>query len=412
MKQYIFLFLINPLLGFLFAIRSNSVLIVKNALFLYIIFVGATIVISSGTDADFYANEFVQSNNIWFEEGFTGAFNFLIKNFTDSSELYMPSIIFIGSYFSASKYLFTFLGSLFVAFAISRCYYIIRTQYVTNSSSIWNYLIIAFVFICGPVWSINGRFWLAFWFFLLIVLTYFSTAKIKYIYYALAIALIHNGFSIAICILFLYVFTYKYFWAQKLYIVMIIFAYLFSSFANDLIVNNSSFLGGGYERKAITYAKDVVEYQENNNGKVADSTPGFVIQRTWILKNILPLLILTSFFSLRKLKDKRLIIFYNFILLFFSFSVFFQDVPSLGGRYWFIWSFFTILFFLILYSSKIILPKVPKYLSYGIFIFCCYVGLRFELVQTSYAMVLGNPFLLSIIYEDNISIRDLLTLIF
>lgn len=403
MKNYLLLFLINPLIGILNALKSNKTKVIQYSLFIYILFIGATFIVQDGTDIEHYYTRFAESHQLWKIQGFDAVFEKFIASFIDSSELFMPIIILIGSIFSDSTYLFTFIVSFFVAIAVSNCYKIIRLVYLTNSKPYINYLIICLLFFFGPAWSINGRFWLTFWFFLYILLKYLNDKKFKTLLYLFPLILIHNGFILAILIVYLYYSTHQYIWSRNFYIILIIGSYVFSVFAGELILEYSSLIGGGYEKKAVTYAKDVVEYQAENNVNI---DPSFIVQRNLVLSKILPIILLFSYFYLRKIKDKKINDFYNFILLFYSFSVFFYDVPSLGGRYWFILSFITLLFFLYIYYSNFRMPFLFNYLNFIVLFFCIYVGIRFELVQTSFGIIIGNVFLLPFIQENNMSMRD------
>lgn len=412
MKNYLILFLINPLLGFITAIRSNSIQIVRWGVFMYILVLGSTFIVSNGSDVSHYAAKFEKGHKLWYFYGFEAVWSDFVKNFLESSELLMPSVILIFSYISGSKYFFTFIISIFVGIALSNVYVTIRKHYINNTSSFNNLLVLIFIFICGPCWTINGRFWLAFWIFTNIVLNYLIHKDKKWFFYVLPIVFIHNGIFLAIVIFYFYHYTHKYIWSQPLYVCMIIGAYVLSTFANSFVLEYSQIFGGGYEKKAITYAKNVVEYQAENTEKSLSEIPSFIIYRSWVLNNILPILMFISYFGLRYLKMSLIKDFYKLILLFFSFVVFFKDVPSLGGRYWLIWSFLTILFFMYIISSNISLNFASKYLAYFIFLFCAYVGIRFELVQTSYGMLIGNLLLLPLIQSENMSIRDFLEYIF
>lgn len=412
MKNYLILFLFNPLLGFIVAVKTNSLQVVRWGIFMYILFLGSSFIVNKGTDISHYAEIFGKAHMLWYSNGFGAVWTNFKNSFLESSELFMPTVIFIFSTFSGSTYFFTFIISIFVGIAISNVYVTIRKYYINNPSSSNNLFVLIFILVCGPSWSINGRFWLAFWVFMYIVLNYLIYKDKKWLFYALPIIFIHNGAILAITILYFYHYTHKYLWSQSLYVGMIIGAYILSTFANSFILEYSEILGGGYEKKAITYAKNVVEYQEENTGQLISETPSFIVQRDWILSNVLPILMFLSYFVLRYLKLGLVKDFYKFILLFFSFVVFFKDVPSLGGRYWLVWSYFTILFFMYITTSKISINYASKYLAYFIVLFCAYVGIRFELVQTSYWMLIGNLFLLPFFQSENMSVRDFLALIF
>lgn len=400
------------MLGFTTAVKTNSTKVVRLGIFLYILVVGSTFIVSKGTDVSHYAEKFEDVNKLWYSNGFEAVLTNFLNSILESSELLMPTVILIFSSISGSTYLFTFVISIFVGIAISNVYVTIRQYYINNPSSFNNLLVLIFIFVCGPAWSINGRFWLTFWVFTYIVLNYLIHKDKKWLLYALPIVFIHNGAVLALAIFYFYHYTHKYVWSQSLYVSMIIGAYIFSTFANSFILEYSQILGGGYEKKAMTYAKIVVEYQEENAGQLVSEIPSFIIQRGLILINVLPVLMFISYFGLRYLKMGLIKDYYKFILLFFSFVVFFKDVPSLGGRYWLIWSFLTLLFFIYIISCKIYLNFLSKYLAYFIVLFCAYVGIRFELVQTSYGVLIGNPFLLPLIQSENMSVRDLLALIF
>jgi len=121
---------------------------------------------------------------------------------------------------------------------------------------------------------------------------------------------------------------------------------------------------------------------------------------------------LLTYFGLKHIKEAVVVDYYKFILLFYSFVIFFQHTPSLGGRYLQIWSLLSIFFLMFIISKKILKNYIFKTAAYTIFLFFAYVGIRLEMVQTSFGVFFGNVFLLPLILSNNMSAKEFIFYIF
>lgn len=369
-----------------------------------------TMKVDPTADIGAYYNKFLLSHNVWLNEGVLGAFSLFLNQSLSSSEFFMNFVIFMTSALGKKEVWFTaFLGvisSYFIIEVLKELYYRFNQNQISFNSKIKMLLLICVSF-SSISWTINGRYWLAFWVFCLLLFRFLNQVEKnnlnwkKLLPLLLFIPSIHAGWLPIIVIFSIFILTYRYKASRNIYLFVFLFANLLRPFSIEYISQFSGYLGGGYASKAKIYT-GIFEYQVNTDTDEV-YVPWFITWKTRTYTTLLPGLFFLMYFFY---KDRTVWgrNFENWILVIGSLAVLVFDIPSLGGRTTGVWSAF-MLFYLLIRFSKGDIPVFLKPALFSVAAIFMFVMLRLELVAINGYYLIGNIFIA--LFSDNESIRDL-----
>lgn len=406
------MFLISPLVVLILGFRTNNPKVFWITLRLFMIGSSVTMKVDPTSDLGAYYKIFLLSHNEWLNEGISGAFTFFLSQTASSSEPALNLLIFLSSALGREEFWLTasigILASYFIIEVLKELY-----NRFKNSEKEFNGKIKILLLVClsfsSISWTINGRYWLAFWVFSLLILRFFKQVEKnnhnlkKLLPLLLFVPAIHAGWLVIILVFLGFVLTYRLKYARKLYLTIFILVNFLRPFAVDYVTQFSGYLGGGYASKANIYV-GVLDYQNNSDIEQNVHTPWFIIWKIKTYTTLIPVIFFLMFFFYKDSSEWGINL-ENWILVIGSLAVLVYDIPSLGGRTTGVWSAFMLFYLLARFSQKQI-PSFLKPALISIAAIFTFVMLRLEFVAISGYYAFGNIFITWI--GDDSSIRDLL----
>jgi hypothetical protein len=317
-------------------------------------------------------------------------------------EIYIDLVAFITSLFTDNfRWALFFLGYVY-GVILYHFFKEIAKNCIKTKSLFYNMLILSIVLFIQPSMALNGRFWLAALLFFHFVVAHYNSSKLKYVLFSLALIFIHKGFIVAIILYFLWYYTKQIKFKKYLYMLLLIVSIVTpgSLMLNQVRVNSDN-LSEAYKEKAEGYTREKYVEQTADVSKSRSA-----IFNLYSLK--LPLLfygatILMFYFYLKKyfLANKKVEDLFFLVILFISFSNFFIEVPTLGGRYRLIASgLMLILILFTLKHVKINFFKIYPNLLLVSLVFAFLVNLRMEFEQLYGFSYILNPVFSFLVVED------------
>ena len=229
--------------------------------------------------------------------------------------------------------IFLLIQGLIVGYIISLFITYLYREYLFSSFKSIALIIYSFFFIyyISLIVSINGRFWTAYWVYILLLYLYCKSSDFKFLLYASLVILIHQGMVFTILISFVYFITQKFYFRNQLYYLLLLFSFIYSSSGFQLFHEAGTLVDNTYSAQVLSYT-----YKPLSDEDIAS----LLNQYSWFITFQVPFLFYTLIFSLVYFRfiskiqfNKSTESLYLFILLFISFRNFTISIPSLGGRY-------------------------------------------------------------------------------
>ena len=265
------------------------------------------------------------------------------------------------SYYIISRYTknYHFLFALYaIVFAF---FYLLTFRFITinrNFKYALPFYVLSILFaLSNPIFNINGvRFWTASWIGVYAMFQLFINNNKKYILLSLITPLIHGAFTVYLFLILIIFLTRKF---EKFWIVVFTLSLFFSATSLLSIVDElSNSLPPFLQKYLYVYAqsKSALEKMEGNKN--------LVIRIFEFLPNLF-VGISILFFVRNKTsikQDKVSQVFFQIILVWFSFVFFTMGIPSLGGRYFLVGIPFLVYLWI---NSYPVMEKYNAWLIFG-----------------------------------------------
>lgn len=403
-SQYWVLFFLSPFLSLIVALRNKRLEAIKFSGVLFITFIGLTMNVNEDADIGAYVGWFNEGAEIWQSQGLVGALENLILSVVEKTELLLPLLIFLLGWIGEYAWLLTGALGLITGLVMVHVFQEILT-YAPNQRSTYIYLIIiAFIFLSSPVWTINGRFWLGFWGYTLIFLKYLKGGKLSTLLWMLLLPLVHIGWLVGAAITLAYHFLRGLPYRNVVFLALCVVAFVLKGTAAYFVLDVGNEIGGGAEYKADIYAKNAIQFQGQEDR--SSDAPGFIQLRSDVVGYVPMLMCL--FLAIRgKMRGSMQATHFSFLLLLCALAIYVSEVPSLGGRIQLVLGYLATLLLLIksFYIKKISLTYIGLM---GILTVNAYMALRIELVSTGVISYFGNPLIWIVGGQSDITFRDIL----
>ena len=404
------LFLLNPLIAAVLAIKNYDNAKSKNIFWAFSVFYGLTFAIgaeSDGSDIVRYVAELkwlhVQSFS------FTGIINYYLES--GEIDFFRSIIVYTVSIFTDSGSILTGISGFVFGYFFSRNIWFILSRLKGKINTATKFLIICVILI-APIWFINGfRMWTAMHIFIFGLLPLLYDGNKKYIWLSFASIFVHFAFLFPSIVLIVYLIAGN---RIKLYFFIFCLSLMFTQFEiskfNELF---EQFLPKAITERTASYRSEekVSNFREQSNQEE------IVWYAKWYRKALywaLFVLLIRLYFKSRNLikKNSQLVSYFSFVLLFFSFANFSSSMPS-GTRFQIVASFIA-LSFIILYLQNInedILFKKFVKIVYPFLLLFLIISVRTGFYSTSVQTIIGNPIVL-LFKQEFISLNDILKWVF
>jgi hypothetical protein len=381
----LFVFILWPFLGFLIALSNYNQKTSKIVVLAFFALYGFTIVRETG-GGDLNANYMRFCNYLTEPDSFFFTLiNGLFKE-DGTMDLIQKFIVFFVSRFTSNVQI------LFLVYSIIFGYFYLKGvdllhSFHSQKKSFNSWLMLLIFILIIPITNIgNFRFFSAVWIFFIGAYQVVVYKDNRCIIFALCSVLMHFGLIAANIILIIYVFFGN---NNKLYLLLIVLSFLIPEFAGDLILQLSNKLGGGFEDKASDYLN--IDYIENSSSQ---NLKWFLTLRPKLLLYYVYFMYVISYYFWSNQKNETTNNIFSFSLLFYAFTNFVIDVPSLGSRYLGIFNLFAYayLFFANYFHFTNNKISVYSYLAFLPLILHLNVSARMAFDTINIWLLAPNPF--------------------
>jgi len=391
-------FILSPFLMFLYAIANSHLQWTKNIIWFFVVFYGATFVISDpGMDAFFYAQQLkkMYETNLSYSELIRYDYNLAGSNY----DIIQPTLTYLVSRFTDNYSVLYAVFGLVFGFFYSRNISIIleRTKDVQHGVLIVPVILLVLII---PFWSLNGvRMWTAAHIFIYGVINFFYKKNWRYVLFIVLAVFMHFSFTFLLFVFFLYVFLGN---RINLFFLFFIFSLAISQIDlnvfNDLITAN---LPAGLQKKASSYtSKEYIMVQTANLMKTNWYVQYYNSLLKWTLCSILVFIYVKRKSLLQE--DSFLKKIFCYTLLQFGFSNFTSSIPSFE-RFVIISEFLSISVLILLLSKDVIINGLTRLtkLSTPFFIIYILVTIRIGFDTVAVFTIFGNPITAIIVNGDS-----------
>jgi hypothetical protein len=186
-----------------------------------------------------------------------------------------------------------------------------------------------------PIFSLNGRFWFAYWVFLFYLIQYLRSGKLKYVLLPALTLLIHQAFIVAYALFLIFHFTHKFKGVNYVYYILAILSFLFANIGVVAIFDFASAFGGQYESWMTGYASEegIIKRAEFLGNKDVSFGHWFWQKKNVYLYNSLLLIFIYLRFVKKIHFDNFSEKLFQISIVFFIFHNLVESVPDLGDRY-------------------------------------------------------------------------------
>jgi hypothetical protein len=333
----VLIFLFSPILAVVGVILNKDLDAAKFVIPFFTALLGYTIVPSEESDVFKLIDKFNLLSTYSFDEFITYLF-LSDGNLQDEGiEVFITSLSFlVGIFTDNTKILLAVYGFILGVITLKVVVVVLHLPQRSKNTLFVTALFSFIIFWNMPVNSINGRFYLAFWFYLFAVIYYLTTEKKKYLLISILAVLIHQGYLLGAGILVLWALTKRIKFRNYLYIATFVITLLLPSGSGlrylqqvDInLVENSNLT-----QKLEGYTSETYIEIQKNIGSNRSAIWNFYRLSSPVLKFAVTLTLAYIFLFMKKVNNRLNLDFIYFIILFYSFVNYFADVPSLGIRY-------------------------------------------------------------------------------
>lgn len=369
------LFLISPILGFLYALRRINTRSSYVVFFLFALCFGLS----------FTNNQKTKQEQSIDSDRYLTAFHQYVANPAadtireDESDYYFDGIALgLSKVTDNYHWMFLIFAGVFAFFQLKSLKYLTQEKEFRNSLGC---LLLCFLFTYNGIFNINGvRFWTAAWIAVFCMFKIYRDRNYKYLLLVALTPLIHFSYWIFIGVVVGTLFAKRF---EKLWIIAFILSYIYSNIALTFVSENATLFPELFSQKIESYTNEnVLEYEARTGTGwwwISDAFK-YLCQLYFLITIIL-------FINNRKsiLKDPRSKNLYLALLIWMTFSNFTMSIPSVGRR--FIILSYPIIAYLQLTTFKC---KKYKYVTYALpFVFLFDILIKFP---TLYSTILSPLF--------------------
>ncbi|WP_449387656.1 EpsG family protein [Chryseobacterium lineare] len=328
----IILFLVSPILAFLFSLRTLKTKSSFIIIFLFSVFFGLSFSVDKGKnsndsiDGSTYREKFEHYRFVTDSKFYKD----LIEYFTfekGKQDYYFDTVAFYVSRFTSNYHImFMVFAIVFTFFALkSLKFFIAEKNYSTSLAC----FILLYLFMINQIFNINGvRFWTAGWIGVYSIFQIFRNGKYQYFLLLLCAPFFHGAFWV-----FLGVSVIAYFGKNfyKLWTILFFVSFLVSNISLDLVRNYIDLFPTFIVKMAESYTDE--SYIQ---GKASGGTGFYWIAATFdfltrVYMNFLVYLFIKN--SKEIIDNAKTKYLFSFLLVLMVFVNFTMAIPSLGGRY-------------------------------------------------------------------------------
>lgn len=336
-KYAILLFLVSPILALIAVVVNKSLDAAKIVIPCSTALLGYTIVPSEGSDVFKLIDKFDLLSTYSFSEFFVYLFSSGGNLQDEGIEVFITSLSFLVSLVTSNSNIllavYGFILGVITMKVVALVYYLPQK----SKSTLFVTALFSFIVLWNmPVNSINGRFHLAFWFYLFAVISYLVTDKKKYLLISILAVLIHQGYLLGVGILFIWALTKRLRFRNYVYIGIFMFTLYIPSGSGLTYLqqlDTSSVPSSQLQKKIEGYTNEKYVEIQGTKGSDRSTLWNIYAMSGPILKFAVTLTLAYIFLFMRKVNSRLNIDFIYFIILFYSFVNYFADVPGLGSRY-------------------------------------------------------------------------------
>ena len=300
-------------------------------------FLGYTVQPSPGSDINYAIILHEQYIDMSFYEFQTQFVKQITGEVAGGSEIYVNLLAFLVSIISDNWRIIFLIWGLFLGYICVKIWSELYNDLKNSaySSKISYFLLFSFALFVPPIFAMNGRFWLAYWVFLFLVLKYLDNSRAILVALPLLCILIHQAFAVAYVLFFLFAVTYKIRNINKVYYTLALISFFYANEGISYIIEVGQLLGGQYENWMVGYAseegiKQRAEFLSNDNVSLGH---WFWQKKNSYVYNTL-LITLSYLRFVRKVTfDKLTESLFQVFMVFFIFHNLVEAVPNLGERY-------------------------------------------------------------------------------
>lgn len=328
----ILLFLLSPVLGFIYSLRTMNRKSSYVIFFLFAVVFGFSFTVSSvrdlvnSIDGVHYRNLFETYQNVDLSYFLEGLKNYLSFKEIGSKDYYFDTISFLVSRISDNYHV------LFMVSAIIFAYFSLKSfRFFTSENNFkvsFACFLLAYLFMINQIFNINGmRFWTASWVAVYSILQIFRNGNLRYLILAFITPFIHVSFW-AFLIVLMFALLFKKF--HKVWIVLFLISFFASTISIEFIQSLSIYLPPVFSDMVESYTNlDYIDYREK---VMRDSNYAIILNFliNLFLNFIVWLFIKNSKSILNNPSTSNL---YQFLLVWMTFVNFTRPIPSFGSRF-------------------------------------------------------------------------------
>jgi hypothetical protein len=328
----VILFLVSPILAFLFSLRTLKTKSSFVIIFLFSVFFGLAFTVSAGKQSDdsidgsSYREKFEHYKFITDSKFYKGFVEYLTFE-KGKQDYYFDTVAFYVSRFTANYHImFMVFAIVFSFFALkSLKFFVAEKNYSTSLAC----FILLYLFMINQIFNINGvRFWTAAWVGVYSVLQIFRNGKNKYFLLLLCTPFFHGAFWLFIVITIIAYFGKN---LNKVWAVLFFVSFLVSNVSLDLVKNYIDLFPTFIVKMAESYTDESYVQQRESGGTglywIA-ATFNFLVR---VYMNFLVYLFIKN--SKEIIDNAKTKYLFSFLLVLMVFVNFTMAIPSLGGRF-------------------------------------------------------------------------------
>ena len=323
------IFLLSPILAFLFSLRTINTRSSYLIFFLCSVFFGLSFTVdeSRAYDSSRYKMEFENYKYITEHEFLQEFIKYVTFN-EGKKDFYFDTVAFYTSRITDNYHVMFMIFAMVFSFFALKSFKFLTSE--SNFSASIACFILAYLFMTNQIFNINGvRMWTAGWVAVYAIFQIFRNGNRSYFLLLLTTPYFHGSFWVLIGIVVIALLFRQF---ERVFVIGFFTSFVVGSIAIELLQTTSDLLPVFLQRMVASYTDP--EYVELRN-QVEDSSLSLVrrISETSIriyVSFLVYLFIKNSKVIKGNVKTRNL---YLFLLVFMTFVNFTMAVPSLGGRY-------------------------------------------------------------------------------
>lgn len=325
----IVLFIFSPFVAYLYSLKNIKLKSSYVVFFFVSILFGLslTVDINSNDDITYYYNFFEQNKDISFE-----TFRFRTKEYftfdSNIKDVFLDTSVFLVSRFTHNYHLyFAFIAAIFSFFYLKSLKFLTKENKFDSTLS--SYLLFFLFTIGATIYSASSvRFWTASWIAIYLVFQIFIIDNKKYLFFLVALPLIHRSYWFFIGIILIATLFKKF---NRFWIALFFISFFLSRFAFDLLYMVQDQLPYVIQKMVTSYASlQYVQEIASQSESYSLAAKLLIFFNDFYLNFLVFLFILEKKIILANNKTRNL---FMFLLVYMAIVNFMMNIPSLGSRY-------------------------------------------------------------------------------